>query len=143
MTGSYLMNSIHTSKKYNFLSASLAFLIWGSWAFFINDDGVSHSGVVSAITQGSYSFIITLLMTHFITFQFNRISNGIYQIIVPPVITVSISGTILIYIHKMAGTPSILFTVSPALTVALLFSFYTVYKLHLESQLQRENNDQL
>ncbi len=143
MTESYLMSTIHTSKKYNYLSAFLAFFLWGSWAFYVNTDGVSQTGVISAITQGTYSFIITLLMTHFITFQFNKFSDGIFRIVLPPVITVCITGTILIYIHKMAGTPSILLTVSPALTVALLFSFCTVYKLHLESQLQREKNDQL
>jgi len=136
------MSTIQTSKKYNYLSAFAAFFLWGSWAFFINNDGASHTGVISAMTQGSYSFIITLLMTRFLTFQFNRFSEGIFRIVLPPVITVCITGTILIYIHKMAGTPSILFTVSPALTVALFYSFYTVYKLHLESQLQRENNDQ-
>lgn len=136
------MSTIHTSKLYRYLSAFFAFLLWGGWAFFINDDENSHTGVISAITQGSFSFIITLFMTHFITFQFNKFSNGIVRIVLPPVITVSITGTMLILIHIMAGTPSILYTVSPALTVALLFSFFNVYKLHLASQIQGRINDQ-
>ncbi len=136
------MSTTHTSKKYNYLSAVFAFLLWGGWAFYINNDGKSYLGAISGITQGSYSFIITLLMTHLITFQFNKFSRGIFKIIVPPVVTVSITGSALILIHLIAGTPSILLTVSPALTIALLFSFYTVYKLHLANQLQRKTDDQ-
>jgi len=136
------MSTIHTSKHYRYLSAFLAFLLWGGWAFFINDVGDSYTGVISGITQGSCSFIITLLMTHFIAFQFNKFPSGLCRIVLPPVITVSITGTMLIFIHIMAGTPSILLTVSPALMVALVFSFYTVYKLHSMSQRQGKTNDQ-
>lgn len=136
------MSTIHISKHYRYLSAFLAFLLWGGWAFYINYDENSHAGVISGISQGSCSLIITLLITYFITFQFNKFSHCIFRIILPPVITVSITGSLLILIHIMVGTPSILFTVSPALTVALLFSFYTVYKLHLASQPQGRINDQ-
>ncbi len=135
------MSTIHTSKHYRYLSAILAFLLWGGWAFFVNHDMESNSGAIAAITQGSYSFIVTLLMTHLIAFQFNKLSSSILRIILPPVMTVGITSIILIYVHTMAGTPSILLTVSPALTAALLFSLYTTYKLHVASLLQREDND--
>jgi len=117
-------------------------LLWGGWAFFINDDGDSHSGIISGTAQGSCSFIITLFMTHSIAIQFNKFSSGIFRIFFPPVITVGITGTMLISVHIMVGTPSILVTVSPALTVALVFSFFTVYKLHVASQEQGRINDQ-
>lgn len=136
------MSTSQITKLYKYLSALLAFLLWGGWAFYINHDAESYSGLISGITQGSCSFIITLLMTQFIVLQFNRFASGMFRIVLPPVITVSITGTFLVLIHIMVETPSILFTVSPALTVALLYSFYTVYKLHLSSQIQRENNDQ-
>jgi len=135
------MGTIQTSKHYQYLSAFLAFLLWGGWAFLINNDGESDSGVISGITQGSCSFMITLFIAHFITFQFNKLSNGVMRIVLPPIITVGITGTMLVIIHIIVGTPEILYTVAPALTVALLFAFYTVYKLHVASQQMRKSND--
>jgi len=135
------MHTIKTSKHYKYLSAFFAFLIWGGWAFYINHEEESYTGVISGVVQGSCSFIITLLIAYFVTFQFNKFTNGIARVVLPPIITVCITGSMLIAIHIIAGTPAILYTVSPALTVALLFSFYTVYKLHLASQQQRKNNE--
>ncbi len=131
---------LQTSRTFQYISASLAFLLWGGWAYFINSGTTSTSGIVPAITQGSYSFIITLLMTHFITFQYNRIPAGVWRTFLPPVITISLTGTLLVFIHKLVGTPEILFTVTPALSIALLFSFYTVYKLHSSSPHERSHN---
>lgn len=135
------MHNIQTGKYYTFISALLAFLLWGGWAFYINN---GSSGNKSGITQGTCSFIITLLMTHSIAFQYNKLSNAILKTIFPPLITVSITGSILVSIHIIVGTPSVFYTVSPALTVALIFSFFTVYKLHSSGQKHRKmhkNND--
>ncbi len=135
------MQTIRTSKKTRFLSASAAFFLWGGWAFFVNDDGGGDIGATAAITQGVYSFIVTLLMTHCITFLFNRLSTTTARIILPPTITVCTTGCILYFIHHLAGTPSIALTIAPALTVAFLFSLYIVSTLH--TTLQHRKNDRL
>lgn len=129
------MSTIQTSIPYRYLSAFLAFLLLGGWAFYINDHGDSHTEIIPGIILGSCSFIITLIMTHFISFQFNKFSSGILRIVLPPVITVNITGSMLILWQG-----HIQFCLPP-LIVALLFNFYTVYKLYLKSQLQREVND--
>ena len=135
------MNNINTSKQFTYISALLAFILWGGWAFYVNGESGNEARILSGITQGTFSFIITLLMTKVIAYQYNKFSRVIFKIFFPPIITVSITGTLLILIHVKVGTPAILKTVSPALTVALLFSFFTVYKLHLESiRLRKELN---
>ncbi len=132
------MSNIQTSKHYAVISALLAFLLWGGWSFYINDAGGYKTRVISGGTQGAYSFMITLLMTNFITFQYNKLSNTIFKILLPPFITVGVTGTMLVFIHIMVGTPSIFYTVSPALTVAFLFSFLTIYKLHFSIPTHKE-----
>ncbi len=132
---------IHTTKLYKYLSAFFAFLLWGGWAFYINHNAINHSGLISGIVQGCCSFVITLIITHFIVIQFNWFTNNIAKIILPPVITISFTSFFLVLIHSLAGTPSILYTVLPAISIAFLFAFFTVYKLHKTSQLQDKSDD--
>jgi len=133
------MKNINTSKRFTYISALLAFILWGGWAFYINGEFGNKSRILSGITQGTCSFIITLLMTKVIAYQYNQFSRMVCKILFPPIITVSITGTLLVLIHNKVGTPAIFETVSPALTVALLFGFFTIYKLHLESTRLRKD----
>jgi len=135
------MNYIKTSKYFTYISALLAFILWGGWAYYVNDEFGSKSRILSSITQGTFSFIITLLMTKLIAYQYNIYPGKLFKIIFPPVITVSATGTLLVLIHIKVGTNSIFKTVYPALTVSLIFGFFTVYKLHLESaKIKKEYN---
>lgn len=120
---------VKTSHLYNFLSALFAFIVWGSWAYYANS---SHGGAVQRVammTQGTASFVITLVMTRSVTFLFSRVKDGWPRIFVPSVVTVSITGTALVSVHYWAGTPEVAATVSPALSVAFFYCLYTTYKL--------------
>lgn len=122
-----------TSWRYNISSAALAFMIWGGWAFYVNDGFGSTVRTISAITQGTASMLITLVMVRVVAWIFNRLpANGI-RLVVPAVLTVAITGSALVLVHSLVGTPKIAHTVAPALTVAFLFCAYTAIKLHRQT----------
>jgi len=122
------MSDPKTTKKYNLLSASLAFFIWGGWSFYINDASL-FSRVTSGLAQGISSFIITLIMVKIITWFYFKLNFSRLRFILPAIATVFCTGSVLVTIHYVIGTPYILKTVTPALSVAFIFCLYTSYKL--------------
>jgi len=129
-------NNVKTTRLYNLLSAVIAFILWGSWAFFANSGHGGAAQLSAFITQGSASFVITLVMTRFVAMLFSRIHHYRVRAVIPAAVTVSVTGTLLITVHYLAGTPEVIATVSPALSVAFLYCLYTTYKL----QQQTNNN---
>lgn len=85
--------------------------------------------MISGLTQGIASFIITLLVVYAMTTIYNRLPAGIARLILPAAITVSAIGLCLILIHSTAGTPNILLTIAPSLGVAFVFCIFTTYRL--------------
>ena len=122
---------VKNTGRFNYISAICACLLWGGWSFYINYSlGSLKGGIISGIAQGICSFFITLFMTYLIELQFNYYKNKYLKMILPPICTVALTGTVLILVHYFIGTPNILKTVSPALTIATLFAFFTNFKLN-------------
>lgn len=119
-----------TTKRFRFLSASIAFILWGGWAFFINQKNTIQAGVISGITQGTASFLITLFLVHAVTRLYHQFSHPFTKLLFPAIVTVSFTSSCLLYIHYLAQTPHILLTILPAITVAFSFCLFTAYKLH-------------
>ena len=124
----------YTSNRYKYTSAILAFIMWGSWAFYINDYSGIERQLLSGFVQGTASFIITLLMVRLITQIYNFLPNKILRLTLSPILTVTLTGTGLVFAHNLAGTQRIFSTVAPALTVALLYAIFTTIKLKTSSQ---------
>ncbi len=116
-----------TSLFYNLGSALFAFLLWGGWAYYINKN------IISSLTQGTASFVITLFLVRAISTLYgslsNKTDNTLLPIILPAVITVSFTTTFLYIAHIIAGTAHIIKTIAPALLVAFLFCLFTAYKI--------------
>ncbi len=129
-----MVKSIKTSRHYRYLSALIAFLLWGGWAFYINNNATVHTGVISGLTQGTASFMITLFLVHSVTRLYHRFSHPIVKLLFPAIMTVSFTGSCLLFIHLVAKTPHIILTILPAITVAFSFCLFTTYKLHKNSQ---------
>ncbi len=128
-------NKIKNTQRYNFLSAFFAFLLWGSWSFYINmTQGNLKTGIISGLAQGICSFIITLLITHLIEKQFNFYQIKGLKLLLPPMCTILFTGSILVLVHHLIHTPNIFKTVAPALTVAFIFAFFTNLKLYKQYQ---------
>ena len=118
-----------TTIQYRFLSAALAFLLWGAWAFYINGDYDFTTRTTSALTQGSASFIITLIMVSMVTLIYNALPDNALRLMLPAFITVLCTGSLLYLVHYLVGTPRIIHTIAPPLTVAFLFCIFTSFKL--------------
>ena len=122
-----------TSVHFDLISATLGFLLFGSWAFFVNWAGGREgaSPWASGLTQGVGSFLITLVMVRAAAWLYHRMSHlraGLDRL-VPVVIIVLGTGTCLASAHALVGTPQILTTISPGLGVAFVFNLFTVTKL--------------
>ena len=114
-------------KSYNYTSAILAFILWGTWAYFMNID--SSNSFLSAIAQGFASFIITLVMIKIIEYFYNLFPKNKFYFIFPSIITVFITSSFVIAIHLLINTQNILITVFPTVIVALLFALFTTKKI--------------
>ena len=126
--------SAKTSKLYNLVSAIGAFVVWGAWAYYINRDVDTSVRLVSATTQGTASLIITLAIVRLVSSIFNRLPRKLFSILIAAVCSVLCTGSCLVAIHMIVGTPEILGTVSPPLTVAFLFCLFTAYKLYSDTK---------
>ncbi len=125
---------VRTSRRYNLASAVLAFLMWGGWALWINSHNGTTTQLTSGMTQGAASFIITLVMVRAIVLLFHRMPRNRLGVILPPTITVCCSGSCLALAHYLVGTPRIVNTIAPALTVAFSFCLYTTIKLRRDEK---------
>ncbi len=126
---------IRTSHFFNYISAWSGFIAWGGWAFYINYSPSTNSGLLSGLTQGTFSFIMTFVLVKLVTYLFNTIRHVKFKLIMPTIITVSLTSSFIINIHILVGTPNILFTVLPAITIAIAFCLLTTFKLNKNSQL--------
>ena len=117
---------------YKYSSAIQAMLLWGGWSFYINSKTSLSSGIKSGIAQGLASFCLTLIVVFLVSKLFSKIQNKVLKYIAPTLIVVSMLLTFLVTVHTLVGTPEILKTISPPLTVAVLFCLFTTYKLNNE-----------
>jgi len=87
------------SKRYELLSALAAFLIWGGWAFYINDGSGLGVRLTSGLAQGSASMAITMVMVRAVTGIYHHLPDNILRLFLPAVVTVSITGGGLAFMH--------------------------------------------
>ena len=112
-----------TNKTFKIISSLLAFFLWGSWAYLINQN------IISAFAQGTASFIITLFLIYFTTWLYQILPKTFLQPILPTLITISCTSSILFVIHFLVGTEEIFYTIFPPITVASIFCLYVTFKL--------------
>ena len=127
--------TIKNSQQFHLVSAFFAFLLWGGWSWYINySPEHGQQALLSGVVQGVCSLGITLLIGRLLERQFNWFKSRSLKLLLPPLLTVSLTGSILLLVHDWIDTPNILKTVTPALTVALLFAFFSNFKLYQQMQ---------
>lgn len=117
------MNNHKTKYLFNILSAFFAFLLWGSWAYFINQN------IKSALIQGVASFIITIFLIKCVTKIFNFLTLSSARFFLPTSITILITTSSLTIIHFLFDTQNIFYTIFPPVIVATIFCFFVTAKL--------------
>lgn len=127
-----------TSRRFNLISAGLAFMLWGGWAYWVNTEttieGERASPLSSGLTQGAGSFIITLIMVRTVAWLYYHLPAHSTRMVLPALTTVAVTGSCLATAHALVGTPDIVQTIAPALTVAFAFNIYTTVKLRREEE---------
>lgn len=106
------------------VSASAGLLAYGAWAFIANMEHGNSMAYRAAITQGSYSFVITLLLTGIMEWSF-KLHQGssqrmrFWKTCIPVCVLLYLSSWV---VNFLAGTPNIFLTILPG---AILSSVYT------------------
>lgn len=119
-------------NKFKYISSLLAFIIWSIWTYFVNLQ--SDHVLISSMTQGVYSAVVTLFMISLIQYFYNLLpKNGIYFIL-PSIFTVTIATILIVFIHLLINTYDVFYTVLPTIFVAFLFSLYTTKQLTKKEQ---------
>jgi len=118
-----------SSIVYRVVSGAIAFVLWGGWALYVNFEFGKTVALKACLTQGTASFVITLFMVRSVEWLYKRLAPGLLAMTIPSILTVSFTGTCVALAHWFMGTPRIVATIAPALTVAILFCFFTTYKL--------------
>ncbi len=117
-----MLNALKTSPlARSLISATAGFIGYGAWAYWVNQM-VSHSvGIKAALVQGSFSFVITLVLSALMEFLHQRFASlryGNYVTIMVACLILYISSY---SINFIAGTPNIIRTILPG---ALFSTFY-------------------
>lgn len=139
------MNSVpvQTSRQYRLVSAALAFVVWGCWAWFINQlenrpDQLSPLG--SGVIQGTASCLITLFMLRSVTHLYH-ILPARTRLFLPAILTTALTSSCLSAAHVLAGTANVAGTVIPGIVVALCFNTLTCWKLNQQALQQSQNGN--
>lgn len=113
-------------------SGVLACLVWGGWAFHINESMLAASGLVAGLSQGCASFLITLVMVRMIAYVSKYTPTEGFGLLIPAIVTVSASTCFLTAVHLFAQTPNVIATILPATCVAFVFCIVTTVKFRTE-----------
>lgn len=101
-----------------------AFFGMGSWAVFSNRLHPMPEPAIAGVVQGTLSATLTLILKTIVDRLAARFTTAI-RFWAPPLIAISVSASLLVGIHAIAGTPEILPTVSVPLMIA--GSYVTIY----------------
>lgn len=113
------------NEKEKYISAIFAFILWGTWSYFINIK--DENRFISSFFQGIASFFITIFMVRLII-VFNRLFiNSSFYIVA--ILTVIITSSIVFIGHLLINTQNIFYTIAPTVVVSLLFSVFMAKKV--------------
>lgn len=113
-------------KNFQIYAAIMAFFFYGGYAFVVN------KMMSSAILQGISSAIVTIILGRLVCYFYENIEvSGFGRILLPPVITVSITGAYLYTAHTFIGTHYVLTTISLPISISFVYCCLLVRKMVL------------
>ena len=125
---------IHNKTLRLWLPPLAGFLFYGAWAFFINFPHGWDSAITAAFTQGGYSFTITLVLALVIEFLFQRLSitsiTALWRNLWVFIAGFSLLLFTSVGINLLTGTPEIVWTVLPGLTVSAVYTVMYILTLN-------------
>jgi hypothetical protein len=100
----------------------IGFLFYGGWAFWVNFGAGQTLAVKAAVTQGGYSFTITLFLALLIEWLFLRFKKRSFRLFFISLITCSFLYVTSWSLNYFAGTPNILLTILPGAAVSTVYT---------------------
>ncbi len=130
------------------LSASFAFLFYGGWGYWVNIEYGHEMALAVLLAQGSYSFVLTLIMTLLIEFLYagfvraGESSNWSQAKVSWSTIIVScaivFSGSWLVNVY--AGTPEIFKTVVLGYLIGGIYTYGYVFGINKRAKAAPSNS---
>lgn len=114
------------------LAGVAGFVAYGSWAVYANWAHGETIALRSGLVQGSYSFVLTWVMTLVTEWLFTALADVAYKV---PLLMAIICTTLFATayaINYAAGTPEILMTILPGFMIGSIYTL--VYVLGLRRQ---------
>ena len=107
----------------------LGFLGYGAWAYWVNSEFGSMMAMKAAFTQGTYSFVITLVLAVTIEWLYRCL-----QALPKGHWLVAFFACLVLYstswgVNALAGTPNILLTILPGAAMSTIYTFVYVMTL--------------
>lgn len=107
----------------------LGFIVYGSWAFYVNFQHGLTSGVQAGIVQGTYSLALTLSTTMLMEFLWVSFQSIKGQHVLTIAMTSVITFATAYSINWIFDTPEILLTIFPGFLIGLLYTIFYVFSL--------------
>lgn len=105
------------------LAGLLMAALWSTWGFYVNHEYGEDVAFRAAITQGSLNFIFNMIGVYILEFMYGIFGGPtIVRCILAILGTFSITTSCVYVGHYLSGTPEIVMTIAPAISVAFIFS---------------------
>lgn len=117
-----LKRLIHSGKARSLGSALAAFIGYGGWAYYANLAHPFPASLKALLTQGSYSFVLTLSMSWIMEWLYRRIGSESARFPVTVILTCLLLYTTSWGINAFMGTPEILMTILPGAVIGTLYT---------------------
>ncbi len=111
------------------LSALIGALAYGAWGFAANYMHSADAALMVAGVQGTFSFVITLILTGVMEFLYKKLSYFKYAEIITIVTTCLILYISSYTINYLAETPNIILTILPGAIASSVFVWGYIYTL--------------
>jgi len=118
------------------VSAIAGFLGYGGWAYYINSAHGADAAWQAALTQGSYSFVLTLVLSMMMEWLYARLHHVRYACVYVIAISCAIVYSASWSVNALRGTPEILLTILPGALASTVYSIAYVVgiaKLHAQA----------
>ena len=127
------MPSKDADTAMRWLPALLAFVLWGGWALYANLTESTSQAIIAGVLQGTASAVITLCMTLAINRLFPLFRQPLLAVLLPPLLVVSITSSLLFVLHSLGQTPRLWLTILPPSAVAFAFCLFLTVRLALQN----------
>lgn len=122
------------SFKYRLLIPPVAgFLAYGAWAVFINYSHGWDLAVKAGLTQGGYSFCITLILGVMIEWLFARLARTPLPLLLRGLCVFFLSFSLLVVtsysLNYWLGTPELILTILPGLLMSAMYTALYIFTL--------------